>query len=59
MNSLMLALQGALLVSCILQSVEGFTPWMKPQGDSSSIYDRQIKVKIFYAIVLHPDSNAD
>jgi len=46
----MLALQGILLVSCILQSVEGFTPWIKPKGDPSSISERQIKVKIFLCL---------
>ena len=45
MNTLLLVLEGVLLVSCFLQSVEGFTPWIKPQGDMSSISNRQIKVK--------------
>ena len=49
MNSLMLPLQGLLLFSCILQGVEGFSPWMKPKGDSSSISERQTKVRIFCA----------
>lgn len=49
MNSLMLVLQGIILVSSILHSVEGYTPYIKPHGDTSSISERRIKVKISYA----------
>ena len=45
----MLTLQGVLVVGCILQSVEGFSPWIRPEGDSSSISERQTKVRVFCA----------
>lgn len=46
MNTIILALEGLILVTCFFRAVDGFSPYMtKPKGDVSGPDDRQIKVK--------------
>ena len=52
MNALVLVLEGAFIVSCYFQNVEGFTPWIKPQGDSSSISNRHQQTKVTLSVHL-------
>ena len=60
MNTLILVLEGVLLVSCFLQRVESFTPWIKPKGDISGSNSRNIKVKIRQPqIIFHSNSNSN
>ncbi|CAH3042702.1 unnamed protein product [Pocillopora meandrina] len=44
MNTIILALEGLILVTCFFRAVDGFSPYMtKPKGDVSGPDDRQIK----------------
>ena len=53
MNTLILVLEGVLLVSCFLQGVESFTPWIKPhKGDISRINNDHIKVNMCFYVSL-------
>ena len=52
MNTLVLFLEGVLIVGCLLQNAGCFTPWIKPQGDMSSISNRHVQIKVSFAVYL-------
>ena len=47
MNTIVLLFGTVLVLGCLYQNAEGFTPWIKPQGDiSGSNNHHQIKVTL-------------
>lgn len=47
MNAIILLFGTVLVLGCLYQNAEGFTPWIKPQGDiSGSNNHRRIKVTL-------------